>query len=166
LPPVKANSWTGPPGVARLPLSSLSGAGYAREGARDPLDPLDLYLDGALLQLEPSFAGVGGEAAVGLGASTMVPAAAYAEAARLRDEARQQALLHNEEVLRRLAYLEEQVSNASEKLEKPSAVASAPGAEPTALLESPAPAAAAEDDEYFDALLDEFLSRGADLRGS
>jgi hypothetical protein len=160
---VKANSWTGPPGVARLPLSSLSGAGYAREGARDPLD---LYLDGALLQLEPSFAGVGGEAAAGLGASTMVPAAAYAEAARLRDEARQQALLQNEEVLRRLAYLEEQVSNASEKLEKPSAVASAPGAEPTALLESPAPAAAAEDDEYFDALLDEFLSRGADLRGS
>ena len=96
----------------------------------------------------------------------MVPAAAYAEAARLRDEARQQALLQNEEVLRRLAYLEEQVSTASEKLEKPSAVASAPGAEPTALLESPARAAAAEDDEYFDALLDEFLSRGADLRGS
>ena len=94
-------------GVARLPLSSLSGAGHARDGARDPLD---LYLDGALLQLEPSFAGVGGEVAAGLGASTMVPAAAYAEAARLRDEARQQALLANEEVLRRLAYLEEQVS--------------------------------------------------------
>ena len=58
------------------------------------------------------------------------------------------------------------MSTASEKLEKPSTDASAPGAEPTALLESPARGATAEDDEYYDALLDEFLSRGADLRGS
>ena len=94
------------------------------------------------------------------------------EARRLRDRAREEAAATQQEALMRLERLEEQVKAHAERLEPAEdivAAAAAPGDEQAAALLEPAHGGAGgveRDEGYYDALLSEFLARGADLRGT
>lgn len=157
-----------PPPAGRF-STSVSGVGDVAMpvGAALPMpNAVDSTLDRALNAV--GVAQAGGHSSIAAGQQS----AALAEAARLRDEAHKQVAEGNADVLARLGQLEQAVSVHSERLDVPGGASSTEARQPGAPSGMPSGSSlleelgAEQDPQDYDALLEDFLRQGADLRGS